>query len=105
MKSYFVYLFACDLGSRKHLKEQDILRNQGWFQDFSEIISVFGFMLDDDLEMKMFRYFVFSLTTNATESRTMQSFTHFREKMHLLSLELIFISSSWRVYMYIKFNT
>ena len=29
---------------------------------------------------------------------------HFPEKTHLLSLELIFVSSSWRVYMYIKFN-
>ena len=32
-------------------------------------------------------------------------FSHFREKKHILALELIFISSSWRVYMRIKLNT
>ena len=32
-------------------------------------------------------------------------FTHFREKIHLLALKLIFITSIWRVYMHIKFNT
>ena len=31
------------------------------------------------------------------------NFTHFREKTHLLALELIFVSSSWQVYMNIKF--
>ena len=31
-------------------------------------------------------------------------FTHFREKTYLLALELIFVSSNWRVYMYIKFD-
>ena len=32
------------------------------------------------------------------------NFSHFREKTHLLALELIFISSNWRVYMYVKFD-
>ena len=32
------------------------------------------------------------------------NFTHFREKTNLLALELIFVSSGWRVYMYIKFD-
>ena len=30
--------------------------------------------------------------------------THTPEKTHLLTLELIFISSSWRVYVYMKFD-
>ena len=32
------------------------------------------------------------------------NFTHFREKTHLLAHELIFVSSSWRVYTHIKFH-
>ena len=32
------------------------------------------------------------------------NFTHFLEKTDLLALELIFISSSWQVYMHIKFD-
>ena len=32
------------------------------------------------------------------------SSAHFREKMHFLALELIFVSSSWRFYMYIKLH-
>ena len=31
-------------------------------------------------------------------------FEYFREKMHFLALELIFASSSWRVYMYTEFD-
>ena len=31
-------------------------------------------------------------------------FTHFREKTHLFTLEWIFLSSSWRVYMHIQFD-
>ena len=31
-------------------------------------------------------------------------FTHFREKTHLLTIELIFVSASWLAYMYIKFD-
>ena len=31
--------------------------------------------------------------------------THFREKTHLLALESIFVSSSYRFYAYIKFDT
>ena len=30
-------------------------------------------------------------------------FPHHLEKMHLLTIELIFISSSWRIYMHMKF--
>ena len=32
------------------------------------------------------------------------NFIHFREKTHFLALELIFVSSSWWVYIYIKFE-
>ena len=32
------------------------------------------------------------------------NFTHFREKMLLFAFELIFVSSSWRVYIYVKFD-
>ena len=31
-------------------------------------------------------------------------FNHSREKTHLLALELLFVISSWRVYLYIKFD-
>ena len=31
-------------------------------------------------------------------------FIHFQKKTHLLTFELIFVSSSWRIYMYIKFD-
>ena len=32
------------------------------------------------------------------------NFTHFLEKTHSLAFELIFVSLSWRVYLYIKFD-
>ena len=32
------------------------------------------------------------------------NFINFLDKKHLLSVELIFISSNWRVYMYLKFD-
>ena len=32
------------------------------------------------------------------------NFSHFREKTHFLTLELIFVSSSWRIYMHMKFD-
>ena len=32
------------------------------------------------------------------------NFTHFWEKTHLLAFELLFVCSSWRVYMHIKFD-
>ena len=32
------------------------------------------------------------------------NFINFREKTHLFALELIFVISSWRVYMHIKFD-
>ena len=34
----------------------------------------------------------------------MSYFAHFRAKTHLLGLELISVSSSWRVYIHIKFD-
>ena len=53
------------------------------------------------------RYF-FNLIIKNIHSEKIETYsfcihlTHFREKTHLLALELIFVSSCLRVYMYIK---
>ena len=41
---------------------------------------------------------------NIENNSSWVNFTHFREKTHFLTLKMIFISLSWRVYMYIKFD-
>ena len=98
--SFWCFLF--------HLSEVLLLKHK-YFEKWCEskcLDSFSGMIFEKDIRKKTNTYTLRMCSIFKIENNlSWVNFTHFWEKMHLLAFELIFISSSWRVYMYIKFNT